>query len=747
MDEQQIINENLIIESSKNLINENIYKFLLYLFKHIFITQSKTKKAFNAMKILNSWIKIINEKIIIKKENFISTYYTIDNFRNIIKFVKTQNKLYAGDIIENILMIIFSLGFKTNKENTFAKYLYNNLFRIKQPSCTILAEWFDNTKFKPDELKNFKNLLNEGPYIENIEKNIEMTESQKNNIFFKLLVDLYYEKKSFYEIKFEKKLKNYKEEKENIDETYLLTDKIEKMEKKTLYTSIINDEYHHGSLDKSKTNTINLTKSFFITVFIYYQNKYSPLMKYIPKSEQDESNENKELASIPFTYDFSSGVIRSEFAEVVMAPARIEPRINKFDMSKNILKEKGLVELSKILIFNRYIKIIDFHTEAIKTIYLDFLNQGFGIFDNYYVEELDISGNYIKEDSYEILGQILSHLKGLKTINLSMNKLGKGINSFLIMLKFLYRRKNVKVENLYLNNCMLDYSSFYELGRLLNCRYCKLKNLCLNKNKIPINFNFLKRLKKNKSLTEIYLNNCDIRTNNTEDILRIMSNTNAQSIYLYNNELKNFNNCLRIINRTKFISKKMKRNQDLISRTDSLLYNLDLSDNNIICKNTNHIKLLDKIINETTLYCLDFNHILFESDPNNYINTKKYSDYQKEVIQLRDKLNEYQKHYVEDLEMINSNELKIEKLKTKEFMRNEKIEKEIEETILDNNAIFPVFLREKSKIIINQNKEFFQGKEEEEIGDNLRKYMEFKLANKMLEKLKSEREKRKLIII
>ena len=328
MDEQQIINENLMIESSKNLINENIYKYLLYLFKHIFITQSKTKKAFNAMKILNSWIKIINEKIIIKKENFISTYYTIDNFRNIIKFVKTQNKLYAGDIIENILMIIFSLGFKTNKENTFAKYLYNNLFRIKQPSCTILAEWFDNTKFKPDELKNFKNLLNEGPYIENIEKNIEMTESQKNNIFFKLLVDLYYEKKSFYEIKFEKKLKNYKEEKENIDETYLLTDKIEKMEKKTLYTSIINDEYHHGSLDKSKTNTINLTKSFFITVFIYYQNKYSPLMKYIPKSEQDESDENKELASIPFTYDFSSGVIRSEFAEVVLAPARIEPRIN-----------------------------------------------------------------------------------------------------------------------------------------------------------------------------------------------------------------------------------------------------------------------------------------------------------------------------------------------------------------------------------------------------------------------------------
>jgi len=747
MDEQQIINENQIIESSKNLINGNIYKFLFYLFKYIFLTQSKTKKTFNAMKRLNSWIKLINEKIIIIKENFISTNYSINNFRNIIKFVKKQNRLYAGDIIENIMIIIFSLGFKTNKENTFAKYIYNNLFRIKQPTNNILAEWFDSTKFKPEELKDFNNLLNEGPYIEKIEKNIEMTESQKNNTFFKILVDLYYEKTILYEMKFGKKLQNYKEEKEKVDETYFLTDKIEKMEKKTFYSSINNDEYHQKGLDKSNTNSINLTKAFFIAVFIYYQNKNSPLMKYIPKSEADELNENKELANIPFVYDFSSGVIRSEFADVVMASARIEPRINKIDMSKNILKEKGLVELSKILIFNKYIKIIDFHTEAIKTIYLDFLNQGFGIFDNYYVEELDISGNYIKEDSYEVLGKILSHLKGLKTINLSMNKLGKGINSFLIMLKLLYRRKKIKVENLYINNCMLDYSSFYELGRLLNCRYCKLKNLCLNKNKIPFNFNFLKRLKKNKSLTEIYLNNCDIRTKNTEDILRIISNTNIQSLYLYNNELKDFNNCLRILNRTKCISQKTKRNQDLISKSDSLLYNLDLSDNNIICKNTNHIKLLDKIISETTLYCLDFNHILFENDPNNYANTKKYSIYQKEVEHLRDKLNEYQKHYVEILEMINSNELKIDKLKQNEFTRNEKIEKEVEEIILDDNAIFPIFLREKSKIIFNQNKEFFQGKEEGEIIDDLRKYMEFKLTNKILEKLKTEREKRKLIII
>ena len=752
MNEQFKINENLIIESSKNLINGNIYKFLFYLFKHIFLNQSKTRKTFDAIARLNSWIKIINEKIIKNKDDFINTDYTIKNFRNIIKFVKNQNELFASDIIENIMIIIFSFGFKTNKENTFAKYIYNNLHRIKQPSNTDLADWFDKTKFKPDELKDFKRLLNDGPYKKNIGKNKEITKSQKNNIFFEFLIELYKEKKSTYEKKFKNELQNYKEKKEEKkkdDETYYLSDNILKLEEKTYYSSININEFHEESLDKSKANSINLTRAFFISVFIYYQNKNSPLMKYAGNPQPDEVLKDKrELAIIPFVYDLSRGVIGSEFAQIVMASARIEPRINQIDMSKNILKEKGLVELSKILIFNKYIKIIDFHKEAIKTIYLDFLIQGFSIFDNYNVEELNISGNYIKEDSYEILGKILSHFKGLKTINLSMNNLGKGINSFFIVLKKLYRHKKIKMENLYLTNCMLDYSSFYELGRLLNCKYCKLKNLVLNRNNISPNFNFLKKLKKNKSLNEIYFNNSNIRTEQTDDILRFISNSQIQSLYLFNNQINNFKDCLRIIYRTRLIYKKYEVNKDLISRKDSLLYNLDLSNNNIKCKNEKHIKLLDKIINETTLYCLDFSHILFENDINNFIYNSPDSKYQNEVNHLRDKLNEKQNEYVEILEMINANELKLEKLKQNEFFKlNEKIEKEIEEILLDNNSKFPVFLREKAKKINDENKEFFKGNKEEEIQEKLRKYMELKLATKIIEKYKLKRNQRKLIII
>ena len=749
MNEQQTLYENYIIESSKHLINEDLHRFLFFLFKHIFLHESKTKTSFNAIKKLISWIKIINEKMIIIKDNFISTKYSKQNFKNIIKFVKAQNILYSSDIIENIIIIVFSIAFQTKKENTFAKYIYNNLLRIKQPNNTDLAEWFDSSKFKPDEFNNFKILLNEGPFMKNLEK-IPMTEAQKNNVFYYFLIQLNYEKNKYYEIKFKNKIKYYtdlnkesEKEKEKIDETYYITDKLEKEEEISNYSSINIEEYRERKLNKTQTISINITRSFFISVYIYYQNRNSPLMKYITKSEDE-----KDLAIIPFIYDFSSAVIRTEFAGIIMASARLEPRIYKIDLSKNILKEKGLAELSKILIFNKNIKIIDFHRAAIKSFFLDFLYYGLEIFDNYNVEELNISLNYIKEDSFDILGKILSHFKGLKTINLSMNNLGKGITSFLIVLKKLYRYKKIKLENLYLNDCKLDDSSFYELGNLVTCKFCKLKNLYLNRDNIPYNINFLKKLKKNKSLSEIYFNNCNIGNKQIDDILRIISNINLQCLYLYNNKISNFNNCLRIVYRTGLISKEKEINENIIKRIDSLLYNLDLSNNNIFHKNKNHIKLLDKIISETTLYCLDFSHVLLGKDPNSYLEEKNESEYQREVLQLRDKLNEQQKYYVELKEMINSNEIVTEKLKQYENLElNEKIEKEIDEILLDKNSQFPVFLREKAKKIRKENELFFEGKNKNEIKEKLVKYMELKLKSKKLEKYKKDREQKKLIII
>ena len=203
------------------------------------------------------------------------------------------------------------------------------------------------------------------------------------------------------------------------------------------------------------------------------------------------------------------------------------------------------------------------------------------------------------------------------------------------------------MENLVLNKCALDDIAFYELGELLKSPYCKLKNLYLNMNMIPSNVNFLKKLKKNKSMTEIYFNRSNIANNDSDDLMRIMSNTNIEYLYLYKNRLNDFDDCLRMLYRTKLVltdeeEKKIKKKnskeegkKDKKYIMDSCLYNIDLSNNDYINKNIEEIELLKKIFEETTLYSLDLSHILFGSDPNKVL--KIYKDKGKNF------LNDYEK--------------------------------------------------------------------------------------------------------
>jgi hypothetical protein len=68
---------------------------------------------------LKKWVEKINNKMIIKEEYFLSTEYDMKNLRNIILFVKSQNLKYCGDIIESILIHIFSFVFETEQDNSF----------------------------------------------------------------------------------------------------------------------------------------------------------------------------------------------------------------------------------------------------------------------------------------------------------------------------------------------------------------------------------------------------------------------------------------------------------------------------------------------------------------------------------------------------------------------------------------------------------------------------------------------------
>ena len=166
-------------------------------------------------------------------------------------------------------------------------------------------------------------------------------------------------------------------------------------------------------------------------------------------------------------------------------------------------------------------------------------------------------------------------------------------------LKKQFRLGKSKLENLYLNNCTMDESAFYELGELVKSRCCKLKRLSIGGNNKSNTVNFLKQVKYNRNLEELYIFKCGFKNEDIDDILRIISNTNIKHLNLFKNDFKNFGKCLSIVYRTKLI----KNNGYFIDRSASLM-TLDLSNNAFDLINSDHIDfyiLLDTYLKNYSL--------------------------------------------------------------------------------------------------------------------------------------------------
>ena len=813
-----------IIQDSKKLINENIYLYLIHLFKFIFFKSNRLSKA-----NLDTLTNHINENILKDKYRYINYSYDRRNFKNIIYFVNIQNKKFCGDIIEGILILIFSKAIKVDKSKTFGKYIFNNISKLKDANNDKddLLNWFKNgqEKFNHKELNNFMELLkkeNEGSNKERLETPI-----------FNLLYEI---------IRYKFLCLNNRNQN---DKTLLYINKgicdTQKLNEyifnhiKTLniHTSATDRDINYNSLETIlqsyccysylfgivKNIPIQFFRGLLISVFIYYQNKNSPLMKYEPKfkkrdyngnsnnvnnnnktinntnntkSTKDNSNlsnnevqkndhngyNNNEnannLVDLPFEYDIKSAAIEGKLAYIVLSPLRIEPRISKIILAQNNLRDPGIFEMSKILIFNPNIEKLEYNISLIKSYYLDYFNFGLGLFDNFSIKELNLSYNYLKEDSGEYLSKILSHLKGLKTLNLSGTDLKSGLSYVFILLKKLYRKHKINLENLYLNKCNLDDTSYYELGELLKSKYCKLKRIFLTVNCKTNNFNFLKKLKKNTSLEEINFIKGDYGNLDTKDINKIISFTNLKHIYLSRNRINNFNNCIRIIYRTKLINENnvsknenqngIEKNENIIIGNIPKLINLDLSNNEAFNLNKVQVNLIDNIIKETTLKCLDLSHILFGPNPEKTLQSESY---QKHVKNIKDSLKQKKNFYkaifsdnyskkidINNLQYLESDET-INKIKSKyEILINKAID--------DENAIYFPFLIENAKEIIDKISE---NKEEEkyiinnavlENGKNsdnsqliikLAKYMKLKLFERVVNNNDKKLDKKKLILL
>ena len=641
--------------NSNSIINHNIYTFLYSILNNIFLA----KDSDNSKEIeshINKWINKINKEIIKDKMKYINIEYTSTNFKNIINFVETQNTKYTGDILEGILIKIFSSIIKIRKDETIEKIIFNNLSNSKNID---IYNWFQIEKFKPKEMQNLSKLLN-----------IETSKNLYNLIRNYPIINLLYEIIKLKYIDFDNINNNSKTDK--------LINKGEFKSHETMkkifnsvdlnQNKIIDIDFKYNSIStlisfiefeeflENKKFPIPLLRCFLLSVFIYYQNEKSFLMKF----DKNINNDNEKLSNIPFVYNLSDAVIEGKYASTVLSPSKLS-NFSSIILTKNNLRELGLLELSKNILFNKDLKNINLKQCLLKSNYLDFFNFGLGIFDNYTVETLDLSLNYLNEESEDFLSKILSHLKGLKTINLTNNNLKNGLSRFFIVLKNLYRKKQIELENLILNKCSLNNMSFYELGELVKCKYCKIKKLYLSDNLIPINLHFLKKLKLNKSINEIHINKSNIYNKNIKDIEKLISNTNIKIIYLYKNKIHDFDQVLYLININKFI-KQEKENFSFIDNS-SFTIHLDLSNNDIYFKNSNHINLLNKSIEQMNLFCLDLSHILLGNNPEKYYINPNNQNYKNQVDKLKNNLEKYKNLYYDVKKNLRYYEVDVERYK------------------------------------------------------------------------------------
>jgi hypothetical protein len=277
--------------------------------------------------------------------------------------------------------------------------------------------------------------------------------------------------------------------------------------------------------------------------------------------------------------------------------------------------------------------------------------------------------------------------------------------------------------------------------------------------------------------------------------MRIISNTNNEYLYLCKNKINNIDQLIKIIYRTKLIKIDEQKKNEEIYINESSFFNLDLSYNICINKNEQKIKLFKDILEDTTLFCLDFSHILYGKKPSELIEIKekgenpgelsekkeyiyKYRiEYRREYRKLvgeikettkceklcgsendkslKDILERKKNEYYKIIDEIRCNQVDINKYEIKYKSLYEDIS--LSDILNDkeyNNS--PIFFKEKAKeLICKTNKirekvfkeNIFNRIKYDEIHEDLVNYIMLKRAEKNLEVLKKRKKNIKMIII
>ena len=167
------------------LINSGIVIFTYTLLKNIFLKR-KQKNPNLLNKKLEEWINKINTYIIKDKDRYISKEYSLPNLIRIIMFIKMQNLKFCGDIIENMIIYIFSKAFLVSQDKEVSSYISNNLNKIREQKNSEFNQWIKNGKLIPPEFYKIESLLD----IDGKEEVIEPNDQKGQSIFYNFLREI-----------------------------------------------------------------------------------------------------------------------------------------------------------------------------------------------------------------------------------------------------------------------------------------------------------------------------------------------------------------------------------------------------------------------------------------------------------------------------------------------------------------------------------------------------------------------------
>jgi len=533
--------------------------------------KTKIKPFFSTIYSNNFFCEIKNNNICNKK------YFDINNFKNI------KNK-FSNEFFFLNLIIIFS-DFFFDKEFVDIEMKYEE---IKYEYFIDLND-FNNKYFKKPE--DYKNKIQQDywPYINDIilliiitiySLLISSTSEYNFNLYcyedFQKIKLKHLQKKlistvinlKYVNFEFCQFLLNIEGETNNISSLVNII--------RNLYKGIVNnfkkkneknDEYKdlHNILkilkEEEKKNDNEVLSNLFILSWCYYCFKENPLF--------NNKYENEHLFGV---FNISCAHLTQFNSAMLLFVLRLfGDKTKTLQLQYNELGQIGSYCLGTLFHFSKNIENLMYNKNNLETKHLFYFIKGMNSIESYKeynLKKIDFTGNLLNEKSGKEIAKIIKLCPKLEELNLNKNeKIGDGIifiiNEILMMMKKLHKKNekyNLKI--LLLSMISLKPKGINELSKLIISKKCSIEILCLNYNNLnnSAGYNFMKNIKYNHSLKELYLYNCEIKNNFVNNIKNIIRLSEINTLSLYQNNINIFENIIKLYNLFKIINIEKKNN-------------------------------------------------------------------------------------------------------------------------------------------------------------------------------------------